>query len=125
MPVGHRDQFQTKHRNRVDVGSKLARQTFALCAPRQRSFVTFGRNQVALDFGGADFALFVRQCVRVVAFGGNLAVQRGNQRIFVQPHDHGERIRCFGVYDGFASGIVDLRCQPRRRERNLVVSTPQ
>ena len=44
------------------------------CAPRQRGFVTFGRKYVVHDFGGAEFAFFVRKSRTIIGFGVNLCI---------------------------------------------------
>jgi hypothetical protein len=51
------------------------RQTFALRAPRQRTFVTLGLQQVAHRFGNADFALGVAQAGRIITLAVDLCIE--------------------------------------------------
>ena len=56
----------------------------------------------------------------VIALAGNLAVERGDQRIFVQPRDQCDRVRHFGERKR-PSVRVNLRCHALRLKLDLAV----
>jgi hypothetical protein len=66
-----------------------------LCLPHQRAFIALDRKQVALRLRFALLPRFMRQCCGIVGLARNLAVERGDQRIFVEPRDQRERVGCF------------------------------
>jgi hypothetical protein len=68
----------------------LNRHPLGLRPPHQRTFVAFDGQQIAHHLGFAPLSRFVGQCGGIVGFAGYLAVQRGDQRITMQPCDQRE-----------------------------------